>query len=543
MKKNLNICVVSLLYGENYEAADDLVSGYAVANLRKHNFPCEMLEICCSTVEEDFNYILAKQFDMVMWAIPTTSNIPEIVEYSSLIKKKRPETLILLMGWGHHSAPIKAKEIIQNLKCIDIIVKNEGEQTVVELADRISKGEDLKSCKGIFLRDGERVIETESRPLLEELDLLPFPARDINYRHNYQAVRISSARGCLGSCTFCPMSIKSSPVWRGRSPENVVAEIKEIIKNLHIRNFMFVDPTFEDPGEKGKRRIAKIAELIIKENLNITFIINVRAEDWKEKDEDLLKMLFQAGLESITVGIESGSRKNLDLYNKRANLEDVARFVAMTKKYNIYLIYGFIMFNPYTTLEDLEENNEFLHKLGLSFLMGAYYIRLKAFPGTPLYERMREDGYVIPKETDQYTLYDYKYENSEVKKLAEKMQEVESLTDNNKDVNYYEIQKLTTFVSRIQRQIELHSIEEAKDLCEKLSESVCQLKQNLNELNYKWFQDAVNWVRESGSDAEFKDNLEKHLKSLKAEMDNTKMQQMLYGKKIIRILLKHKIRI
>lgn len=544
MKDKMKICVVSLLYGENYEAADNLVAGYTVANLRKHNYDCDMLEIWEQQAEQDFKRILLVNYDVVFWAIPTTSNIPEIINYSEKIKQKNKKATIILMGWDHHSAPIKPIEIMSSCMSVDIIIQGEGEETAVDIISRMENHADMSECKGIVLRQADEIVETEVRPLILHLDDLPFPVRDMQLRHNYQAVRISTARGCLGNCTFCPMSVKRmQPIWRGRSPKNIVMEIKEVVENSNIRTFMFVDPTFEDPGGKGKARIKKLAELIIKEDLGITFLINVRAENWKEEDKELLELLFRAGLESVTVGIESGSKKNLELFNKRASLEDVTNFVNMVKNNNIYIAYGFIMFHPFSTLEDLKENNEFLHDLGLSFMMGAYFIRLKAFPGTPLYEKIKEEGYQIIKKVGQYSLYDYKYRSIKVEKLANKMQEVNKLIQQNPGVHYYEIQKLTTFVSRLQRKIILNEIIDAQETFHIIEEAVNESKRMLNDLNYRWFQNCIDWIQHNGSEEEFEQILKTQFEQIEQIISNVKEVQMIYGKKLIKLLGKRGLRL
>lgn len=540
---NVKIGVISLLFGENYEAADDLVAGYTVANLRKHNLPCDMLEIWEKQQEQDFETVLSGNYDIIFWTIPTTSNIPEIISYSEKIKQKNPKAVTVLMGWDHHSAPIKSEQIMSTCKSIDIIIQGEGEETAVELAEKIKAQEALHTCKGIIFRDGEVVIETEPRAVLVDLDELPFPVRETQVRHNYKAARISTARGCLGNCTFCPMSVKrTTPVWRGRSPENIVLEIKDIIEKWNIRNFMFIDPTFEDPGEKGKARIRRLAELIIEEKLDITFLVNVRAENWKEKDEELLDLLFKAGLESVTVGIESGSKKNLELFNKRASLDDVSRFVTMIKKNNIYLAYGFIMFHPFSTLEDLEENNKFLHSLGLSYMMGAYFIRLKAFPGTPLYDKIVEAGYQVAQDVDKYTLYDYIFANTDVEKVSQKMQLVSKRMQEREGVNYYEIQKLTTFLSRIQRKIALYELDAAEEEYAVLENAVNNTKMKLNDLNYHWFQNCIDWVRRDGSDQEFDKMLNQQFDEIHEIIQEVKELQMLQGKKLMKVFRRNGVK-
>ncbi len=265
-----HVGVISLLYGENYGVADDLVAGYITSVLRQANYFVKMLEINKHNYRVDLSNIIAENFSVIIFTIPTTSNIDEIISFSKIIKE-HSITLkkIILSGWDHHSSPIDINNVLREDNFIDIVIRGEAENTIVELLDCIKNNKDLSTCKGITYIENNRIFTNKPRMPVVNLDDLPFPARDNHIKHNYNSMRISSARGCLGRCTFCPMSVPNEikfPVWRGRTVENIVSEIELLVKTYKVNNFMFIDPTFEDPGALGKRRLKELAELILEKN-------------------------------------------------------------------------------------------------------------------------------------------------------------------------------------------------------------------------------------------------------------------------------------
>ncbi len=537
--ENFDIAVVILVYGENYEVADDLVAGYITAMLRKNGYSVDIIEIDKDNENIGLEYLTSKEYKMVIFTIPTSSNIPELINFSNYVKSKNPLCNTVLTGWDHHSAPIDIDAVIRSSEAIDVIIRGEGEQTVVELAELLYKNKSLDNCEGITFRIGERIVSNNNRSPIACLDELPFPARDTHTRHSYESFRISSARGCLGNCTFCPVPaervIGNSP-WRGRTPENVVSELKELVNTFGIRHFMFIDPTFEDPGEKGKERIREISRLIIKENLNINFLVNMRAENWSDSDRELLELLYKAGLESVTVGIEAGNERTLRLFNKRAHIQDFFTFINLMKDFNIYLAYGFIMFHSYCEIQDLRDNSNFLKEAGIGHMMGAYLIKLKAFPRTQIFQKLQSDNLVKTTQNGVYSLFDYKYIDPRVQRLAEKMSWVEQQLNVRPDIHFYNIQKFTTFVSRIRRKIEKSDNQESMKHLLPIENAVEQMKNSLNELNHKWFSQCIDWAEQDGKDEEFDNIMNKHFADLKVEYDKVKSVQMRSGRGLIRVM-------
>lgn len=281
---------------------------------------------------------------------------------------------------------------------IDIVVRGEGEVAFLSLVKRLLSDEAWEDCPGIAFRRNGEVACNESPPLIADLDALPFPARDtLPQVHSIGAmVSVSSSRGCPSRCSFCSIHkfyrLGKGPIWRCRSAENVVEEIKSLVKDHEVKQFIFVDDNFIGAGEKGKQRAAEIAEAIMKENLGVKFLISCRVTD---VEEELFSLLKRAGLTTVGLGIEAGNQRQLDTFNKGATVEDNKRAIRTLRKIGVEPGIGFIMADPYLTPAELVENVNFLKEMDiklseLSFPLGELWL----FDGAPILDRLRGEGRV-----------------------------------------------------------------------------------------------------------------------------------------------------
>jgi magnesium-protoporphyrin IX monomethyl ester (oxidative) cyclase len=290
---------------------------------------------------------------------------------------------------------------------IDFVVIGEPEQTMLELASVLEQGnlEDLKKVKGIaFIKDGETII-TPPRPMIQDLDSLPFPARHLLPMATYFAAvkenplrgeickpwaAMITSRGCPHNCIFCSNYIVMGKKWRARSPENVVAEIEQLVNTYRIKQIDFED----DNLTLDRKRMKAICDLIVERGLDIEWYTpnGVRADTL---DEHLLKKMKEAGCKKIRVAPESGVQRVVDqIIKKNLDLKRVEDAVILSKKVGIgvgcFFILGFIG----ETKEDIEATIDYAYKLRQ---LGADYFYFNyATPayGTDLYEQAKRGGYL-----------------------------------------------------------------------------------------------------------------------------------------------------
>lgn len=280
------------------------------------------------------------------------------------------------------------EEILNRCPAIDTGVLGEAELTFLKLAENFP---DLPP-KGIARRT-ENGIEATRGEVVIDVDSLPFPMRS-KVSYSFGEVNIAGSRGCYGGCTFCYINPYYGDIkrkWRGRSPENIIAEIDTVMKETDIRYFYFMDPNFYGPGKAGKDRVLKLAALL--RARNIKFGIEARANDI---EEETIQTLADAGLRDILIGLESGRDEALKRLNKLTTVADNEQALKILRKYGIEPSVGFIMFEPDSSLEDLKINYDFLKRNALldklEISVNVLYHHMIILQGSSSYQDLQDQG-------------------------------------------------------------------------------------------------------------------------------------------------------
>lgn len=271
------------------------------------------------------------------------------------------------------------RKALQEHPYLDIALRAEVEKTIEELA----QGVPVEEIKGITFRANGHIRRNPDRDFIENLDSLPFPARHLLNNSLYirpdtgePQTTIQTNRGCPGECVFCLAGRLSGKKLRLRSPENIADEIEECVRKFHIRNFFFRADTFT----WNKDWVIAVCREIIRRDLRIKWVCNSRVDTL---DDVMLKWMRGAGCWLISLGIESGSQRILDLMRKKIKKEDARRAVELCKKNNIKT-YAFYLFGlPWETEEDVRETIRFSLELDSDY---AEFHLAVPFPGTELYE-------------------------------------------------------------------------------------------------------------------------------------------------------------
>lgn len=322
-----------------------------------------------------------------------TPPMEHVYKISEIMKEIYPD--VPIVAGGIHSTALPRRTMEEGKK-IDFIVMGEGEITFTELLLTLKNGQkDFSDIAGLCWRRENEIIINKGRELMENLDALPFPARDIfNLKLYYSAPtkRVSeesatpmvTSRGCPFNCAHCPSKI----VWRGyiryRSANNVVAEIEECINKYNLREFNFYDDTFTI----NKGRAMEICGKIIQKNLRIYWICFARAGTI---DDELIKIMKKAGCQKVSFGLESGNQNILDLMGKKATVEKGRKSVEIARRQGLKVHASFMLGNPGETEETIKETINFAKSLGLD---NATFFITCPFPGTALYQVAQNLGYI-----------------------------------------------------------------------------------------------------------------------------------------------------
>ncbi len=292
----------------------------------------------------------------------------------------------------------------------DAVVTGEAETTVPEMVDRLERAASLDGVLGVVFRKVQRVIRNPPRPLIEDLDALAFPARELlgdpnryvpppaTYRRKPVAVMITS-RGCSRRCIFCFQTDKQRKSGRRgvryRSVDNVLQEI-ELCLNMGYREIKFIDDSFAADYD----RAMALARGIRARRLNFVWFASACVN---QVDRPLLQAMKDAGCWAILLGAESGVQRNLNTLRKGITLDQTRAAVRAAKDVGLKVSTPFLFGIPGETFEDGLKTIEFAAELNPDL---ANFHALTAFPGTYLYEHLDEFGTVSNQ------LSDYSYQGA-----------------------------------------------------------------------------------------------------------------------------------
>lgn len=274
----------------------------------------------------------------------------------------------------------------------DFVMLGEADETLVELTDAIRNSvNDFSSIQGIAYSENDCVIKTPRRPVIRDLDSLPFPAWELcdiePYKESWVkhagffSINMGTTRGCPFKCNWCAKPIYGNR-YNSRSPENVVNEIKLLKEKFSFDHIWFCDDIFGlKPGW-----VHAFADLVQKENLQFRFKIQARADLLVQ--ENYISDLARAGCDNIWIGAESGSQKILDAMDKGITIEQIRQATTLIRRYGMKPSF-FIQFGyPGENKEDIRKTismiNELLpYEIGISV---SYPL-----PGTGFYEKVKNE--------------------------------------------------------------------------------------------------------------------------------------------------------
>lgn len=313
------------------------------------------------------------------------------VLYDFLHKVKAEQFSSYITAYGYYPTT-DFEDVLKQCPDLDSVILGEPELTFAKVSNALTRQVSLINFPGLAQRNDLGAIVSQRRDLVDDLDTLPFPVRT-EALFRLPEVNLQGSRGCYGGCTFCyinPFYGRGS-LWRGRTAENVIAEIDDLIAKHQIREFYFTDPNFFGPGERGQQRALRLAILL--KSRNIRFGIEARVNDIHEES---ISALVEAGLRNILIGLESGSDSCLKRINKMTTVAQNENAIKILRKYGIEPNIGFIMFEPDSSLVDIRVNFEFLKRnelmKNLVITANMLYHHLIVLKGTKAHRDLKEAG-------------------------------------------------------------------------------------------------------------------------------------------------------
>jgi anaerobic magnesium-protoporphyrin IX monomethyl ester cyclase len=370
-----------------------LMTGYAGAGLVQAGFEVDIADAARWTSAQTVQYLVDNPSPDVLaiHAVYSWEGTESFFKMLSDLRDHRFDAPICLYGFF---PGLVWKEILDYSAAVDYVIVGEPEETMVELARCIEAGI-WAGVKGVALRSFGKASFPRDRAPIGSPDGLAFPLRPS--LDSERTVSVLASRGCYNRCSFClvPALDQGKTMWRGRTPENVAAEISQLVC-LGKKDFYFVDPNFVGPGKAGKETALELACRLA--DLGITFGMETRAND---VTYGLMRKLVEAGLTRLLLGIESGGPCVLKRLGKHASISGNEQAITTVREAGLEPEIGFIMFDAASTLDDIVQNLKFLQRNRLLDRLGRtanllYHYHV-AFKGTPGYQTALQRKMLVPQ--------------------------------------------------------------------------------------------------------------------------------------------------
>lgn len=318
----------------------------------------------------------------------TSSTMKDDIQACDIAKSVNPDILTISKGTQYLESE---KELLEKYKNLDVILRGELQFTIVDLI----RERDFSKILGISYKKDGNVYINSDRPALEDLDLLPFPARHLLNNKLYLApdtkepiTVIYTGRGCPFYCIFCGVDVTTGHKLRARSPDNIVREIEECVTKYNIKTFFFRADTFT----MRKDHVVKVCQLIIEKGLKIRWGTNSRVDTL---DAEIVQWMKKAGCWIIGFGIESGNQDILDKMKKQITLEQARKAIGLCKEFKIKVYTLFLIGLPWDTKQTIEDSMRFAKELDGDFIdVNIVYPR----PGTELYNIIENNNLFIDRD-------------------------------------------------------------------------------------------------------------------------------------------------
>ncbi len=372
---------------------------YSTAVLKKNGFETQLIDAIASeySIQETLQIIKTFRPDLVVIETSTPS-IQHDLAFADLLNREYPVHQVFS---GPHASALPVDVLTQAPSALAVL-HGEYDETLLDLIQALDSGRDLMSVPGISVRLAQKIHRNPNRPLIQNIDLLPFPERDSLPMRRYTDpsckkfpnASIITSRGCPNKCIFCLEStvFYHTPSLRLRNPESVVDEMDLVITRFNAQEIYFDDSSFTASPEHARA----VSRAIIHRNLNISWSCMADAR----VDFETLKIMRDSGCIGLKFGVETADDGLMKAIHKQLDIKQVQRFVQDCKKLGLYT-HGTFMFGlPGETRKSMEKTLAFAFSLKCTT---SQFSVATPFPGTDFFELAKQNGWLV---TDDWSRFD-----------------------------------------------------------------------------------------------------------------------------------------
>jgi len=352
------------------------------------------------TYEKIMDEIKRRKPDIAGISNPFTSQVENTIRTADIVKDVDSDILTVVGGPHVTAVPV---EFLGQARNVDIVVIGEGEYTMLDIARFFEGYKRITQVQGIAYKKDDKLVLNPPRPLIKNLDELPYPAyhlvemeqylnpKKIEYRSfKDRAIPMITSRGCPFNCIFCSVHLHMGKAFRAHSASYVVNHIEHVVNKYRVKTIYFEDDnlTFD------LKRFEAICDKIIEKNIKVKWETpnGIRADNL---NLNVLKKMKKAGCQSVIFGIESGDQFVLDnIINKSLRLNDAVKTIKMCREAGLKTAAFYIIGFPGEKRENMLKTVEFALRLKKEFDVGMHLFIATPLYGTRLYEECKTKGYI-----------------------------------------------------------------------------------------------------------------------------------------------------
>ncbi len=369
--------------------------GYLAAVLEKNGYDvnvidCQALKLTLSEVENE----LRKRQPDVVGLSSTTLTYKSALKIIKLAKKALPNCLTVLGGshvtfWDDNA--------LQECPQLDVVVRKEGENTLLELVQRLEEGKSFHDVVGTTCRKDGKIVKNPDRPYIEDLDELPYPAVHLFPLEQFNKYGniifpVMTSRGCVFWCDFCTAVRMFGQRYRMRSPKKVVDELEYLYRKYGEKQYTFYDDAFT----VNQARTEEICNEILRRGLKIKWDCETRVD---MVSKNLLLKMREAGCIAVWYGVEAGSQKVIEAMGKGISIQQTLNAFKWTQEAGLIAVASIILGFPGETKETAWESVKLLERINPDEI-GIYIAT--PYPGTPMYDYVTKMGWLKIHDFNKY---------------------------------------------------------------------------------------------------------------------------------------------
>jgi len=369
--------------------------GYLAAVLEKNNYKVDVID--CQVLKlspEEFRTEISRRQPDIVGVTSSTLTYQSGLKLIKIAKEACPNC-ITITGGSH--VTFWDDKALQECAELDIVVRREGEYTMLELVQRIEAEESYDDVLGTTCRKDGKIIRNPDRPYIEDLDSLPFPARHLwpmeKFRELEDVLYLATSRGCVYWCEFCTTVRMHGRKYRMRSAKNVVDELEFLNKTYGISKFTFCDDAFT----VDQPRTEELCREILNRGLKIQWNCGTRVD---MITKELLAKMKEAGCITVWFGVESGTQQVLDAMKKGITPELTIKVLGWVRELGLKPVPNVILGFPGETKKSAWKTIKFVEKIAPDDV--GFYNVATPFPGTPMYDMVKDKGWLRVTDFDLY---------------------------------------------------------------------------------------------------------------------------------------------